>query len=291
MATLGIDIGGTSTKLALLDNSGDTATTKTDTYREPASDHLAALITDAAQQLLASRNATLDRIGLCVPGPVSPDHILEAAANVPDLIGHDLAHWIGKALPTPSPAAVSTDAVAAAIADHHEHPTTGRSLYLAMGTGVGGAVLDAGIPLIVTRGTPGHLGHIDVSGGDPDAPSTPGAGRGALEAYIGARGLRDDGVTIETLEDLEAAKNHPRVLAGIDALIRALRIFFAIFRPDEIVFMGGMTPLIEAHIDRIMPAVRDRITPAAPPDVQVRFTQIGRFAAAIGAARHANQSG
>ncbi|QDU72984.1 ROK family protein [Mucisphaera calidilacus] len=289
MATLGIDIGGTSTKLALLTNSEETVTSDTEAYREPSREVLAGVIRSAAESLAAEHHATLERVGLCVPGPVSEGGVLEAASNVPHLIGANLPEWIGGAIPTSVPATISTDAVAAAIADHHEHPTSGRSLYLALGTGVGGAVLDGGRPFIVTRGTPGHLGHIDVSGGEADAPFTPGAGRGALEAYLGARGLRDDGLTLNTREELKALRDHPRVLRGVDALVRALRIFLAIYRPDELVFMGGLSLVVEYHLDRIMAGVRRDLTPAAPADVSVRFTQAGRYAAAIGAARHAMQ--
>ncbi|MEQ9453994.1 MAG: ROK family protein [Phycisphaeraceae bacterium] len=286
MATLGIDIGGTSTKLALLQGDQPPHTLRTDTYREPSNNQLADAIRDTIAQL---PKASIDRVGVCVPGPLSNDGTLEAAANLPHLINQNIPRWIQTATPKATHIIACTDAVAAAIADHRKHPTSGRSLYLSIGTGVGGAVLDAGIPLIIARGTPGHLGHIDVSGGQPDAPITPGAGRGALEAYIGARGLRDDGVPLDTPEQLNAAQTHPRVLDGIDALARGLRIFLAIFRPNEIVFMGGVAPLIEHHLDRILNQTRTDLTPAAPKNFTIRFTQVGRFAAAIGAATHANQ--
>ncbi|WP_428388013.1 ROK family protein [Mucisphaera sp.] len=286
--TLGIDIGGTATKLALIQDDQPPATARTDTYREPSAENLANAIQQTAATL--TDPTQIQRVGLCVPGPVNAQGVLEAAANMPALIGRNLNDWTQTLFPEAQTIALCTDAVAAAIADHHNNPTTKRSLYLSIGTGLGGAVLDAGIPLIVTRGTPGHLGHIDVSGTDPNPPQTPGAGRGALEAYIGARGLNDDGVPLETPEELQAALTHPRVHRGLDALARGIRTFLVIYRPDEIVFMGGVAPLIEHHLDHIKTAVHNDISPAAPGQVNYRFTKVGRFAAAIGAAHHASQT-
>ncbi|MBV9490447.1 MAG: MFS transporter, partial [Verrucomicrobia bacterium] len=60
---------------------------------------------------------------------------------------------------------------------------------LALGTGVGAAVLDDGVPLRVDGDSPGHLGQIDVSL-DDRAPIGPDGGAGSLEGYLGVPAIR-----------------------------------------------------------------------------------------------------
>jgi predicted NBD/HSP70 family sugar kinase len=133
---------------------------------------------------------------------------------------------------------------------------------------------------MVTRGTPGHFGHIDVSGGQIDAPSTAAAGRGALEAYIGAEALRRAGIDPDT----PAGLGHPAFATALAALVRGLRILLALYRPDHIVLLGGTGLKLLPLLPRLDAAVRDRLTPAAPAHFTLACGQAGYFAAALGAA-------
>jgi glucokinase len=173
-----------------------------------------------------------------------------------------------------------SDTLAAASWEHRIAPAVGRSLYLAIGAGVGGAVLDDGVPLDIARGTPGHLGHIDVSGNAADAPHTPGSGRGALEAYLGAPALRRAGVPI----DDDDCFTHHAAKPALAALARGLRIMLVIYRPSEIVLMGGLGAKLAPVMPALDTAVRDQLSPAAPHTFVLRTARSNRFAAALGAA-------
>lgn len=281
--SLGIDIGGSSVKMALINDGAEPWTLRGEPHERPSVEVLSGSIGSTFEALL--KQAGLDRgsvssIGVSIAGPMDADGVIEMAANVPALAGVSIPNWIEETLGLGVPVTAATDANAAAACEHRHNPMPGRTLYLSLGTGVGGAVLDDGKPVIITRGTSGHFGHMDVSGGDPDAPVTPGAGRGALEAYIGFRTLEADGVPFESDDRFE----HPTMKRALAALARGLRILLAIYRPDHVVLMGGTVDIYSPALKRIESMTNDELTKAAPSDWTLSVGRSDNFAAAIGAA-------
>jgi predicted NBD/HSP70 family sugar kinase len=180
---------------------------------------------------------------------------------------------------------VLTDALAAALGEREANPLPGRALYLALGAGVGGIVMQGGRPLLIARGTSGHFGHMDVSGGEKNAPATAAAGRGALEAYVGAEALRRAGVDL----DAPAGLGHPALAAALAALARGLRILLALYRPDHIVLLGGVGLKLGPLLPQLDAQVRDQLTTAAPAQFTLACGRAGYFAAALGAAAAAGR--
>ncbi len=281
--SLGIDIGGSSVKLALINDGADPHTLRGEAYEKPLLDLLAERIKATFEALLQKsgvKRDTVGAVGVCVAGPMDKQGVIEMAANLPSLAGVNLAQWIDEQLNLGVPVTASTDANAAAACEHRRNPMPGRTLYLSLGTGVGGAVLDDGRPVIITRGTSGHFGHMDVSGGEPDAPSTPGAGRGALEAYVGFRTLEADGVPFTSPERFV----HPTMKRALAAMARGLRILLAVYRPDHVVLMGGTVDIYAPALDQVKSMADDGLTKAAPAQWTLTTGQTDNFAAAIGAA-------
>ena len=280
---VGIDIGGTAIKLAAVAGGRAPVCRAGDTYSQPSHEFLEQHLRTCWRELLAEVGpaaAAPAAVGVCIAGPLAPDGVLEAAANLPAVVGVQIAAWVQGVLGLARPPSVLTDALAAALGEYQANPLPGRALYLALGAGVGGVVLDDGRPLVVTRGTPGHFGHIDVSGGEADAPSTVAAGRGALEAYIGAEALRRAGIDLDT----PAGLRHPALPAALAALARGLRILLALYRPDHIVLVGGVGLKLRPLLPQLDAAVRDRLTTAAPARFTLACGRAGYFAAALGAA-------
>jgi glucokinase len=281
--SLGIDIGGSSVKLALVNDGAEPWTLRGDPHEMPTVQTLSSSIASSFEKLL--KQAQLDRgavgsVGVSIAGPMDNNGVLEMAANVPALAGVSMPNWIQDTLKLGIPVTAATDANAAAACEHRRNPMPGRTLYLSLGTGVGGAVLDDGRPVIITRGTSGHFGHMDVSGGEPDAPDTPGAGRGALEAYIGFRTLQAAGVPFESDDRFQ----HPAMKRALAALARGIRVLLALYRPDHIVLMGGTVDLFSPALDQVKAMADDGLTKAAPATWTLTVGRSDNFAAAIGAA-------
>jgi len=281
--SLGIDIGGSSVKMALVNNGAEPYTLRGDPHKMPSVEILSGSIRSTFDTLMKQaglERAAVRSVGVSIAGPMDDTGVLEMAANVPALAGVSIPNWIQDTLGLGVPVTAATDANAAAACEHRRNPMPGRSLYLSLGTGVGGAVLDDGRPVIITRGTSGHFGHMDVSGGDPDAPASPGAGRGALEAYVGFRTLQADGVPFESDDRFE----HPTMKRALAALARGLRILLALYRPDHIVLMGGTIDIFSPALQQIQAMANDGLTTAAPAKWTLTVGRSDNFAAAIGAA-------
>jgi predicted NBD/HSP70 family sugar kinase len=274
MRSLGIDIGGTSVKVALLE--GDRITTRRSTeYSRPTSDTLERVLAD----VLSSGVDRVDSVGLCVPGRLDPmrTHVVQSI-NLPAIERVSLAELVSKAIGRSLQPLISSDAQAAAHDFWRSHSVQGRLLAISMGTGVGASVLDDGHPLLVSGESPGHLGQVDVTL-DGDAGSL------TLESYVGVQPLRADFGT-DFASAIAMFDNHAKPLR---ALARGIRIAHAIYRPDTVALLGYVGMLFESRRETIEALVRDRLTSVAKPDWKLMFGT-SPFHAAIGAARLAQIS-
>ncbi|MGH7178996.1 MAG: ROK family protein [Tepidisphaeraceae bacterium] len=261
MNSLGIDIGGSSVKLAALRDGDCIWTAQSDSYTRPTLDQLLAAIADGTRE----HRGDFDAVGLCVPGLM--DHArttVTLAVNMPALVGVRLREFIGQALDGRAnwkDLEICNDAIAATTDFTTTHRLPGRVLGLSLGTGVGAAVLDDGVALRVEGESPGHVGMLDVSL-DGKPPTGPDGGAGSLEGYIGADALRrtfgqDPAIVLPklTMSDPPLA-----------ALVRAVRICHAMFRPSHVVLLGGIGIRLKPHAPAIHAAVAQRLTSVARPD-------------------------
>src|SRR5215203_665028 len=95
MTQLGIDIGGTSVKLAAIEDGRTLWTGQSDFYSRPTTGQLVGALKQAA----AGRVAHVDHAGLCVPGLYdAQQRKITLSVNVPGLMGIALDDLIAAAL-------------------------------------------------------------------------------------------------------------------------------------------------------------------------------------------------
>ncbi|MGD0461110.1 MAG: ROK family protein [Tepidisphaeraceae bacterium] len=280
MMQIGVDIGGTSVKAAGVENGRCLWTGQSGFYAKPTTEELRTAIRTAA----GGRAACFEAIGLCVPGLFDgKQRKITFAVNVPGIVGIALDRLVPESLnlPTGKPAKICNDAEAAAFDILQSRDLRGRLLVLTLGTGIGISVLDEGRPLRVEGESPGHIGQIDVSIAGHDVVG-PDGGAGGLEGYLGVTALR-----AEYGPDVSAAVakfrgDEPAMLA----LVRAIRIAHAIYRPQHVCLCGG----IGIRMRHLIPELRRGI--------EMKLTNLARqgwtlscgdddFHAARGAARMA----
>lgn len=279
-ASLGIDIGGTSVKAALVRAGVVERVGRSSPYARPSAAELQQAVQEALREI---DTASARTCGLCLPGVYDPASAsITASANVPALVGvkvRDLLPWTGDAT-------VLSDALAAGL-DYwslHKEALPGRLLAISLGTGVGAVVLDRGQPLRVNGTSPGHFGQLDVtlSEDDPDTPIGPDGGRGSLEGYLGLPALRARyGERLLKPGWTLTASDPP-----LRALARALRLAHALYRPEHIVFLGGVGLRLGASLPALRQLVDDRLTSLARPGWTLGFGT-HEWHAASGAARWA----
>lgn len=280
MLSLGIDIGGSSVKAIGIEPDGSTWQGQSSSYSKPDYRRLAAAIAEAVGD--HQKNNEAIQAGLCVPGVLDlSKRIITRAFNVPGLTEITLDELVQNAIgPNAKLNWIGSDAIAAAFDAAQINQLTSRVFSLAIGTGVGAAVLDDGKPLLVSANSPGHWGQVDVSLPD-EQPIGPDGGAGGLEAYIGAPALRQRFGTDDLAQPISKMSANE---APIRALVRAIRIGHAIYRPQHVLLLGGIGIHLSHLKSDICRMVNENLTKVARSDWTLSFGR-DSWHAARGAAR------
>src|SRR5918999_2366433 len=202
MISLGLDLGGTNIKAAVLDSSP----------RVLATDSCPTRALDGPDAVL-ERVAALGR-AVCEPygSPASvalalPGHF-DAATGTASLLPNLLGDWAGRPIAGPVgerlglPVTLVNDVRALTLAELRLGAGRGaRDLVcIALGTGVGGGVVIGG-PLHLGLGHAGEIGHTTV---DPDGPLCGCGYRGCLDRMASAEAIAAD-AGCATVEEAAAA--------------------------------------------------------------------------------------
>ena len=162
-AAIGIDIGGTHIRAALVSAAGDIlARQALASSRDPA------VVRDRCLALIAAlRTPEVTALGIGVPGQVIAADRRILSGGYVDLSGTDFLAAMEAA--TGLPVVVENDATMALLGEAGRGAATGARnvVMLTIGTGIGGAILDGGL-VLRGRGTAGQLGHLPV-----EAPGRP----------------------------------------------------------------------------------------------------------------------
>lgn len=269
MNALGVDIGGSAMKFAMLEGEQMVWSAASQRYHRPDAAELRRVLA-AALSGVPTRPGPL-AIGVCAPGLYDAGSgAITRSVNMPALVGIPLEGLIREALPAPCRGSstltcITSDAHAAGHDFARVHRVRQRLLAISLGTGVGAIVLDDGVPLRVSGASSGHFGQLDVSvtGIDP-VPVGPDGGRGSLEGYIGAPALRArHGDPLRWLESLRG--DEPE----LQALARAIRIGHAIYRPHVVALLGGLGIRLGHQLSAIDRLVRDGLTSLAVADWRI----------------------
>jgi glucokinase len=186
---LGIDIGGTYTKLGLVDEKGNISQFKK-IATKTENGNLQAFL----DQLIADSRFLLDHagfvpmgIGLSLLGWLNDERTFTLfAMNSPSLNGFNIKALFEHEFNLP--VILNEDLVAHNLAEYYWGSERGcdRLLTLAMGTGVGASMMVKGEPLKFTGGSAGDTGHIILR---PDGPSCPEGCYGCAESLIGTANI------------------------------------------------------------------------------------------------------
>jgi len=153
MKTLGIDIGGSALKGAIVDTQ--TGKLLSERFRIETPDTLSPEELAGAVAGMSAHFKWQDRIGVGFPGVIEGSTIWTSSNLHKKFIGCDGAKLFGKA--TGQPIAMINDAAAAGVAEMHfgaGRGFMGKTLLLTLGTGVGSCFAYQGV---VTAMELGHL--------------------------------------------------------------------------------------------------------------------------------------
>jgi glucokinase len=193
--TVGIDLGGTSTRIGLFDSTMTLLESHAMSTRIAAGPQSVVEEMAAAVSMLVERGAARRRVykptgaGIGSPGPINlRTGVLGVLANLPGWDRFPLRDSLANALGLP--VVLESDANAAAIAEwkHGAGKSTGQlsMIMLTLGTGVGSGIILDGKVWHGMFGMSGEVGHSTV---DPHGTICGCGSRGCLEVYASASGV------------------------------------------------------------------------------------------------------
>lgn len=260
---LGIDIGGTTSKLGLVRDGQVIARARMGTTGH-ADDHaFADALAHEARQLAGAHGTRISAIGIGAPNANQLTGIIEMAPNLPWKHDVPLARMMADRLG--APAVLGNDANAAALGEWRYGAGQGINdlLVVTLGTGVGSGFIVNGQLVLGSAGNAGELGHTILIPGGRDCT----CGRqGCLEAYVSIRGMiatyqecggAPGAMDVKTIAD----RGHQGEQAAIDCFrLTTDRLAIGLVNavcatgPKRIVLFGG----IARNGDLLMAPLRDR---------------------------------
>ncbi len=258
----GVDVGGTTVKIGLLNWDGELLEKREiPTYTENGGEKILPDIAACVKEILSDRGIAAEDVmglGIGVPGPVNSQGVVNRCVNLN--WGVFNIHETLGAL-TGFTVKAGNDANCAALGEFWKGGGKGTSstVFVTLGTGVGGGIILDGKILGGAHGVGGELGHITVSAPDK-YPCTCGK-RGCVEQYASATGIvrltkealaKDTASSLHQVEKLtckdvfDASKAGDALALSVleqvyDYLGEALASACCVCDPERIVLGGGVS--------------------------------------------------
>jgi len=261
---IGIDLGGTKIEAVALDATG------TEHFRRrtetPRGDYAATL--EAVVRLVAEAEGATGhpgaRVGLGIPGAISPATGLVKNANSTWLIGRPLKADLEARLRRP--VRIENDANCFIASEAADGAAAGARVAFGVivGTGTGGGIAVGGRVLTGANAVAGEWGHNPLpwpGPGELPGPACYCGRRGCIETWLSGPGLLRDyvesgGSAADAREVAQrAGAGEPLAAAALDRyagrMARALATVINVLDPDIIVLGGGLSRL--AHLYEEVP--------------------------------------
>ncbi len=290
---LGIDLGGTNIKWAIVEHDADGwRTMDRDQVATPTAggpDVVVPRLAKVGAEAIG-RWPGVSSVGIGVPG------LYDAAAGSTRFLVNLPGAWAGRPVAGPVgealglPAFLINDARAFGLAELRLGAGRGaRSMIgLTLGTGIGGVIAVDGRVHQGHDGTAGEIGHQTI---DPDGPWCGCGNRGCLEAFARADQIAMTCGTATAEEAVERARSgDPRATDGLAQIGRYLGIGIAnmitVITPDRVVLGGGISAAADLLLGPIRDELRRRVHTTSLDEIQIVTAELGTWAGAIGAAIH-----
>lgn len=302
-----IDLGGTSTKLAILTNEGGFVhkwQIPTDTSEK--GQNILPHIKEAFYHILIELDLNLEQFigaGIGAPGPVMNEGVITKAVNL-GWTNFPLKSQLENLLSIP--VFVGNDANCAALGEMWKGAGDGLKelICITLGTGVGGGVITKGNIVEGIKGAAGEIGHMTVkleNGQMCNCGKT-----GCLETIVSANGIlhvtkeklkscktetklrkiKDEELTAKDVFDL-AAQADELALKIVDEvsfyLGYALGTLSTVINPEAIIIGGGVSNAGETLIKPVINYYQKFAFPASSSNTKILRATLGNDAGVIGA--------
>jgi glucokinase len=295
---VGVDLGGTFVKAALVSNTGDII------FKEKLSIGSEALKENILDTLESIIRALIDKgkkkqfdiigIGIGTPGIVYEGTVLGGADNLKGWENINLSTYYSTIFNLP--VLIDNDANVMGLGEIIFGAAKGSSdvIFITVGTGIGGAIFINGELYSGYKNRGGELGHITIEHNGLDCNC---GGKGCLEAYASTTALIEQyvyltGENIDTIngryivkkfnekdkDAIKCMKEHTNYLGhGIASFINA-------FAPQKVIIGGGISEAGQFYIDMIKESAFNYAMADCSVNTEIMGAKLGNDAGCLGAA-------
>jgi glucokinase len=310
VVAVGVDIGGTSVKLGIVDTKGkilmrDNFSTKELKGRAAMMDKLVERVKFLTKEA-RSRGMKVKGVGVGAPGPIEVEKgFVYTFPNIPGWNNTPFKAILEKKLKMP--VRIDNDANAMALGESMFGAGKGaRSVVaLTLGTGIGGGIVLDGKLFHGRTYSAAEIGHMTIN---EDGPLCGCGNRGCVETYVGNGYFSDEvkrrlkagaksilskwikeGKTVTPLLVKQAAWKGDKFALKMwedtgSHLATALAALANILNPDRFVIGGGVAQQAEVLFRPLMRSFKRKAFPIAVRSVKVMPAKLGAEAGLIGAA-------
>lgn len=306
---VGIDLGGTNTKIGLLNIEGDILKSSIiKTLSSEGVDKTMERIWGVIQELAKEANINIKNvkgIGMGIPGPVEDQSIVAFFANFPWGTNVNVKEKLEKI--TGIEAKLDNDANIIALGEAKYGAAKGSksSVTVALGTGIGGGIYVNGMLVSGFKGAGGEIGHMKIV---KDGRVCGCGQKGCFEAYASATGLIREAVSrltvnkqnllytmiegnvagLEAKDIFDAAKEGDAFsldLVDYEAEYLAMGIanILNIINPETIVLGGGVALAGDILLDPLRKKLEKYALPVTLEDLKIVQGILGNEAGIKGA--------
>ena len=305
---IGVDVGGTNVKVALVDKSGSIVYSDTvPTRAEMGYEYTISNIIKAIQSLMKESKvdkSNIEGIGFGFPGQIDCDNgIVRLAPNIPGWVNIPIADIVSKEFDIP--VRVDNDVRCAALAELNYGAGKGSKnmICITVGTGIGSGLIVNGKIVRGASNAAGELGHIKLQ--MENGPICGCGDRGCLEAFASGpsivamaeeyiKGGKSTKYRVLANPDItpyivaEAAKQGDVVAKQIYETIGnyigiGLASVVNLLNPEKIVIGGGVADAGDLLFNPIKETLKKRAMPIQGNAVEVVHAELGNTAGVIGA--------
>ncbi len=292
-----IDIGGTSVKLGLVDETGTVLVkgeerVDFDGWKTP----ILTTVLRAAEEFLnkqGKKTEELKGIAVSATGQIDSKRgiVVGTCGNLPNYIGSEIKSELEAKFGLP--VVVANDANCMCLGEVWVGGAKGYTdvIGITLGTGVGGGILTGGHLLEGTRGLGGELGHFRTHAVN-GALCTCGAA-GCWERYASTSALVRSAQSYQFRWDNgriifeEAKAGNARLKALIEdwvnEIAQGLVGMVHIFNPQLILIGGGVSAQQEMLVEPLAKKVRESVMPAFAEGLEIRAAKLHNDAGMVGA--------
>jgi len=292
---IGIDLGGTNLKCALLDSNlriraKNYFSTKSFVNKLKLIQGIADSINSFILRQGISRNS-VSGVGIGLPGPVDTfKGVVHFLPNIPGWREVGLKKILERK--TALPVFIDNDAKLMALAEYSagQAKKYTNALCLTLGTGVGGGLIINGSLYRGSDNAAGEIGHVPIN---EKGPLCPCGGSACLEAYIGntrilkeARKLFGPTITLEKVSALAKVNNRRAINLWVNVGERlgiALSGIINLLNLDAVVIGGGVSDAGKVLFESTRKTIMRRAMSVQGKRVKIFKARLGNDAGIIGA--------